>query len=177
MPRDLCGAVTSPPVAVGNRTWYTVPISLAAHVAVMVPIILVPLLATDILPMPNEYDVFVSAPPPPPEPPPPVAPAAPKPVTIGGNIRPPQKIRDALPGVSRDCASRTCAGSGHSSGNDRCRGTCRPSASPAFQRATRSIGNRRGAAVEIRRHASQRRAGSRDHDGDGHLQPGGEVMH
>jgi periplasmic protein TonB len=72
MPRDLFGAITSTPVSLGNRTWYTVPLSLAAHVALIVPIVLVPLLATDILPLPREYDVFVSSFPTPPPPPPPV---------------------------------------------------------------------------------------------------------
>jgi periplasmic protein TonB len=74
MPRDLFGAVTSTPVSLGNRKWYTVPLSLAAHVALIVPVILVPLLATDTLPLPREYNVFVSPAPTPPPPPPPVPP-------------------------------------------------------------------------------------------------------
>jgi protein TonB len=74
MPRDLFGAVTSTPVSLGNRKWYTVPLSLAAHVALIVPVVLVPLLATDILPSPREYNVFVSPPPTPPPPPPPAPP-------------------------------------------------------------------------------------------------------
>jgi periplasmic protein TonB len=74
MPRDLFGAVTSTPISLGNRKWYTVPLSLAAHVALIVPIVIVPLLATDILPLPREYNVFVSPPPTPPPPPPPVTP-------------------------------------------------------------------------------------------------------
>jgi protein TonB len=74
MPRDLFGAVTTPPVSLGNRKWYTVPLSLAAHVALIIPIILVPLLATDMLPLPREYDVFLSPGPIPPPPPPPRTP-------------------------------------------------------------------------------------------------------
>src|SRR5687768_18187436 len=74
MPRDLFGAVTSTPVSLGNRKWYTVPLSLAAHVALIVPVVLVPLLATDVLPLPREYNVFVSPPPTPPPPPPPAPP-------------------------------------------------------------------------------------------------------
>ena len=78
MPRDLFGAVTTPPVSLGNRKWYTVPLSLAAHVALIIPIVLVPLFATDILPSPREYEGFFVSPPPPPEPPPPVTPKAEK---------------------------------------------------------------------------------------------------
>ena len=74
MPRDLFGAVTSTPPSLGNRKWYTVPLSLAAHIALIVPVVLVPLLATDVLPLPREYDVFVSPPPTPPPPPPPLPP-------------------------------------------------------------------------------------------------------
>src|SRR5688572_24332181 len=74
MPRDLFGAVTSTPVSLGNRKWYTVPLSLAAHVVLIVPVVLVPLLATDTLPLPREYNVFVSPTPTPPPPPPPVTP-------------------------------------------------------------------------------------------------------
>jgi len=74
MPRDLFGAVTSPPASLGNRKWYTVPLSLAAHVALIIPIVLVPLLATNILPSPHEYAIFVSPPVTPPAPPPPVTP-------------------------------------------------------------------------------------------------------
>ncbi len=69
MPRDLFGDVASPRVSVGNRKWYTVPLSLAAHVVAIVPLVLVPLLAADVLPNPYERDLFVAAMPVPPEPP------------------------------------------------------------------------------------------------------------
>ena len=31
MPRDLFGDVTRPSISVGNRKWYTVPVSLLSH--------------------------------------------------------------------------------------------------------------------------------------------------
>jgi periplasmic protein TonB len=52
MPRDLFGHVTSPSVSVGNRKWYTVPLSLLSHSLVVGVVIVVPLMATDILPAP-----------------------------------------------------------------------------------------------------------------------------
>ena len=78
MPREIFGHVTEPPVSLGSRKWYTVPLSLAAHVAAIVPIVLVPLLASDVLPPLRDYDVFVVAPPAPPEPPAPPRPVQPK---------------------------------------------------------------------------------------------------
>ena len=76
MPRDLFGDVTHPSVSVGSRKWYTVPLSLAAHVSIVVPILLVSLIAPEFLPLPRDMVTFVSAaplPPTPPAPPPPVA--------------------------------------------------------------------------------------------------------
>jgi protein TonB len=77
MSRDLFGDVSRPPASIGNRKWYTVPVSLIAHVAILVPLVLVPLLAADVLPMPHATDVFVVGPPPPPEPPAPPPPRRP----------------------------------------------------------------------------------------------------
>lgn len=71
MPRDLFGHVTSPPPSLHARKWYTVPLSLIAHVAVIVPLVLAPLLATDMLPTVRDYRVFVADAVVPPEPPPP----------------------------------------------------------------------------------------------------------
>jgi protein TonB len=71
MPRDLFGDVVSPRSSVDAGKWYTVPLSLIAHVAVMVPLVLVPLLATDVLPAVPDLTVFVTGDVVPPEPPPP----------------------------------------------------------------------------------------------------------
>ena len=70
MPRDLFGDVTRPSISIGNRKWYTVPLSLLSHSAIIFAVIAVPLLATPFLPHPPEQqivDFFVSdvpAPPP-----------------------------------------------------------------------------------------------------------------
>jgi hypothetical protein len=92
MPRDLFGDVTSPRVSVGGKKWYTVPLSLAAHVALIVPLVLVPLLASDILPTVRAYDVFMTAAPAPPDPP---VPSRPRPPETKPQVNP-----DAAPGAS-----------------------------------------------------------------------------
>jgi protein TonB len=74
MPRDLFGDVTHPSISVGNRKWYTVPLSLAAHVSVIVAVVFVSLVAQEFVPLPREIVTF-AAPvdlPDPPEPPRPV---------------------------------------------------------------------------------------------------------
>jgi protein TonB len=52
-------------------------------------VVIVPLLAADVLPVPPTMMAFVAAPPPPPPPP--------APVRVGGNIRAPQKTRNVSP--------------------------------------------------------------------------------
>lgn len=82
MPRDLFGDVTRPSMSVGNRKWYTVPVSLLSHSAIVFALVVIPLLATDVLPEPWEtmavvIDVpAVPAPPPAPRPPQEVVPPA-----------------------------------------------------------------------------------------------------
>jgi len=71
MPRDLFGDVTSPRAPVGGRKWYTVPLSLAAHVAAIVPLAFATLMATDTLPAVREYIAIAPDTAIPPEPPPP----------------------------------------------------------------------------------------------------------
>jgi periplasmic protein TonB len=87
MPRDLFGDVTRPSISLGNRKWYTVPLSLVSHSVIVGALVVIPLLATDVLPQPWEklhfdYPITPPAPPPPPPPindgpPPPVAPVDP----------------------------------------------------------------------------------------------------
>ena len=50
MPRDLFGDVTSPSISIGNRKWYTVPVSLISHAAVIMAIVIVPILAAPMMP-------------------------------------------------------------------------------------------------------------------------------
>jgi periplasmic protein TonB len=112
MPRDLFGDVTRPSISIGNRKWYTVPVSLLSHFAVVAAVVVVPLLATDVLPAPFEtIDSFILVkpivPPPPPLPPErrkidtaPVDPEVPPTVVPTGiNPEPPEILRD--PGDNR----------------------------------------------------------------------------
>ncbi len=71
MPRDMFGDVANPSVRVGTQQWYTVPVSILAHVVVIGAFVVIPLLATDMLPTPQSVMAFAVAPPPPPPPPPP----------------------------------------------------------------------------------------------------------
>lgn len=70
MARDLFGDVTRPFNGVGARSRLTVPLSIAAHTAAVVAIVVVPLLATDALPALREGISYTTITPVvPPEPP------------------------------------------------------------------------------------------------------------
>ena len=56
MPRDLFGDVTRPSISIGNRKWYTVPVSLLSHSAIVFALVVIPLLARDVLPKPWRTD-------------------------------------------------------------------------------------------------------------------------
>ena len=76
MPRDLFGTVTNPPAHIGTRSRLTLPLSLAAHAAALAVLIVVPLVATDVLPLPDEFrPVILDTPEIPVEPPKPIPPA------------------------------------------------------------------------------------------------------
>lgn len=110
MPRDLFGEVTRPSISIGNRKWYTVPVSLFSHFAIVAAVVVVPLLATDVLPAPFEtIESFIVidpiVPPPPPLPPerpeivdtrPPDPDIAPVDAPSGINPEPPEVIRDPV---------------------------------------------------------------------------------
>ena len=71
MPRDLFGDVTRPSISIGNRKWYTVPVSLLSHSVVIAMILVLPILAAPLMPgvMDNsdlEYVTKLLPPPPPP---------------------------------------------------------------------------------------------------------------
>ena len=146
MPRDLFGDVVDPSIKMGNKSGYTVFLTMVAEVAVLGAIVIIPLMAADILPTPPSMMAFVAAPPPPvevnptaapveapseikpetgieagfegqvggvdgglaggvvggitggiPEPPPPPPPPPTQPVRVGGNIKPPQKLKHVNP--------------------------------------------------------------------------------
>jgi periplasmic protein TonB len=73
MPRDLFGDVTRPSISIGNRKWYTLPVSLLSHSAIVLAFVVIPLLATDALPDPWERISLIldapAIPTPPPAPP------------------------------------------------------------------------------------------------------------
>lgn len=70
MPRDLFGDLTRPFDGVGARSRYTVPLSLAAHTAIALAVVVAPLLATDALPsLATRLELGVITPVVPPEPP------------------------------------------------------------------------------------------------------------
>ena len=53
MPRDnQFGDIVDPSVKVGTNQWYTIPLSIVAHVAVILGVVIIPLMAADILPTP-----------------------------------------------------------------------------------------------------------------------------
>jgi protein TonB len=116
MPRDLFGTVTNPPAHIGTRSRLTLPLSLAAHAAALAVLIVVPLVATDVLPLPDEFQPLILVTPEiPVEPPKPIPPAptplattpvnpdaapveAPTSVTPEPPARPPTDIGDVAPG-------------------------------------------------------------------------------
>ena len=81
MPREMFGDVVDPSIKLGSQKWYTVPLSIIAHVVLFAAVIIIPLMATDVLPTPPSMMAFVGAPPTPPPPPPPPPSAAPPPKT------------------------------------------------------------------------------------------------
>src|SRR5918993_3406103 len=73
MPRDLFGDVTRPSVSIGNRKWYTVPLSLFTHSLAVGLLIALPLLAPAVMPSvfaEGDVDWMPTVEPPPPPPPP-----------------------------------------------------------------------------------------------------------
>src|SRR5215213_10605245 len=73
MPRDLFGQVTRPSISIGNRKWYTVPVSLLSHAIVIMTIVIAPILAApympDVLGSDNPDYIITLMPPPPAAPP------------------------------------------------------------------------------------------------------------
>jgi periplasmic protein TonB len=78
MPRELFGDVSTPRVEIGSRSRYTLPASIALHVAILGIVLLAPLMAPTLMPAPASVMIFAApAPPPPPPPPPPMSSAEP----------------------------------------------------------------------------------------------------
>jgi protein TonB len=96
--------------AIGARRkgrWYTVPLSIVTHVALVAGFVIVPLVVTEALPLPSSVLVFATPPPPPTPVPPPATPELPRPVTAPATVAPdvapivaPPAIVDAPPTVA-----------------------------------------------------------------------------
>ncbi|MCY4598488.1 MAG: energy transducer TonB [Acidobacteria bacterium] len=67
--RQMFGEIAEPTNRVGSRKWYTVPLSIVAHVVVFGAVVVVPLIATDVLPTPATMMSFMLPAPPPVYPP------------------------------------------------------------------------------------------------------------
>lgn len=85
MPRDMFGDVTSPSVKIGNRKWYTVPVSLGSHLLIVAAIALIPILAPALLPIPDTDIPYIIHAIKMPDPPPPPRRVEPQPVTPVAN--------------------------------------------------------------------------------------------
>jgi periplasmic protein TonB len=71
MPREMFGDIARPPAGLGSQSRYTVPLSMVAHAVVAIGIVIVPLVATDTVPiLHTSVPMAVAAAPLPPDPPP-----------------------------------------------------------------------------------------------------------
>jgi periplasmic protein TonB len=71
--REIFGEIAHPTRRLGSQSRYTLPVSILAHVVIAACVVIVPLMATDVLPAPHAVIGVFTAPPSPP-PPPPAAP-------------------------------------------------------------------------------------------------------
>lgn len=72
MLRDMFIDIREPSITVGSKKRYTVAMSVLVHTAITAAVLIIPLVATDVLPTPQRMTVFVTAPVTPPPPPPPL---------------------------------------------------------------------------------------------------------
>lgn len=101
MRRELFEDVVDPSVCVGPHTWYSVPLSIVSHAAIVAILVIVPLTATNVLPTPQSVLAFATPPPPlpvPPRPvvrrPTPVATAVERPVPGAAPLEAPDRIAE-----------------------------------------------------------------------------------
>jgi periplasmic protein TonB len=73
MPREIFGEVSNPSAKLGSQAWYTVPLSILVHAALIAVVIVVPLVATGTLPDVQRIIEYTPADAKLPEPPPPPA--------------------------------------------------------------------------------------------------------
>ena len=63
---QMFSEIANPSIKIGAQKWYTVPVSIVAHVVAIATVLIVPLLAAEALPQVPSMMAFVAAPPPPP---------------------------------------------------------------------------------------------------------------
>jgi protein TonB len=102
----MFGDVSNPTVRVGTKQWYTVPLSILVHTVALGLMVVIPLLASDVLPTPQSVMAFVALPPPPPPPP-----AAPTPPTPTPDVNPTAAPIEAPAEVKPEPPPRPVAGS------------------------------------------------------------------
>jgi periplasmic protein TonB len=99
MPRELFGEVVRRTQTIGSRSGYTVPLSVVVHAAVVAVLVVVPLMAVDVLPVPpalQRFDFMPVAPLPTPPPAPvrsAVARTMPDPSASAAPVEAPREIR------------------------------------------------------------------------------------
>jgi protein TonB len=70
MAHDLFSEISTPSVRVRASSRWTIPLSIAAHVAIVALVLIIPLMASDVLPIPSVGNLrFIAAITPPPQPP------------------------------------------------------------------------------------------------------------
>ena len=55
MAKDMFGDIVEPSIKVGSQKWYTVPLSIIVHTAIIGAVVIIPLMAADVLPTAKEY--------------------------------------------------------------------------------------------------------------------------
>ena len=121
--KAMFGDIVQPSVNVGTRRWYTIPLSIAIHAAVIVAVVIIPLMAYDVLPTPySAMDSFRTvALPPLPSPPPPRAVSKPVVAAVNPDLAPivaPPTIAPEPPDLGFDRALDTAAPLGVLEGGD-----------------------------------------------------------
>jgi protein TonB len=87
--------IVNPSAGVPRQRWTTTMLSAAAHVAIMIALVLSTIYATDVLPAPRDVITFVTVAPPPPPPPPPAVAEPPEAPAKPAVVRKPAVSRPA----------------------------------------------------------------------------------
>ena len=109
--QDMFGDIVDPSIKMGNKMWYTVPLTMLMQATVVAAIVIVPLMAVGALPTTPSMMAFVAAPPPPPPPPPPAADKPPPPpVDVNPNAAPVEAPKEIKPETGLEAGFERSAG-------------------------------------------------------------------